>query len=360
MYLAKHHYAIALAKCGNEVYFLNPPSKTPVKNAIEIAKSEIQPSLYIINHSIYFSKRIKFRWLALFHFLMKFQIKKIQKKISKKIDIVWSFDLGNYYPLKYFDASYKIFSPFDKPQNKISIDSAIGCNVIIGVAKEIIEYYSEFDVPKYFIHHGLADEFFNQKHANQNANDKIRIGLSGNWLRKDIDTNCLLKIIRENSNVIFEIWGSYQISHSNIGGARFNEMDEFIKQLATDKNVLMHGVVHPRELAIQFQRMNGFLICYDILKDHSNGINYHKIMEYLSTGKVVVSNNISNYKNLPGLIEMTESRENNDDLPSLFKKVIGNLAYYNSSEKMKNRIFFAQSNSYSKRIEQIEEILTNF
>jgi glycosyltransferase involved in cell wall biosynthesis len=360
MYLSKHHYAIALAKLGNEVYFLNPPNVKHVKNEVEIVESKIHPSLFIINHSLFFSKKLKFKFIWLFHLLMKFHIKKIKKNISKEIDIVWSFDLGNYYPLKCFGSAYKIFSPFDKPQNNRSINSAKNSDIIISVAPEIIEHYSHFNVPKHFIHHGLADEFFNQNFTNQNANDNIRIGLSGNWLRKDIDTDCLLKIIRDNSNIIFEIWGSYKISHSNIGGARFNEMDEFIKQLIAEKNVMMHGVVHPRELAIQFQRMNGFLICYNILKDHSKGTNYHKIMEYLSTGKVVISNNISNYNNIPGLLEMTESRENNDELPSLFKQVLENLAYYNSSEKMKSRIFFAQSNSYSKRIEQIEGILAEF
>jgi glycosyltransferase involved in cell wall biosynthesis len=212
----------------------------------------------------------------------------------------------------------------------------------------------------YFVHHGLSEDFINLEPKKINEDEKIRIGLSGNWLRKDIDTNCLLKIIRDNPNITFEMWGSYKIDHSNIGGASSNEMDDFIDQLQVENNVHLHGAVHPRELAIQFQRMDCFLICYDILKDHSNGINYHKIMEYLSTGKVIISNNISSYKNLPGLIEMTESRDNNNELPSLFKKVLENLPDYNSKEKMKKRIFFAQSNSYSKRIEQLEGILSEF
>ncbi len=358
MYLAKHHYAIALAKYGNEVYFLNPPSDKKIKNEVEIVESNIHPSLFIINHSLFFSKKLKFKFIWLFHFLMKFHINKIKKTIGKEIDIVWSFDLGNYYPFKYFGFSYKIFSPFDKRQNKVSINSAVGSDIIISIAPEIIEYYNQFNVPKHFIHHGLAEEFFNQKEFSKKDDDNIRIGLSGNWLRKDIDINCLLQIIKENPEVIFEMWGSYKISHSNIGGAKFNEMDSFINQLQSEKNVQMHGVVRPRELAIQFQRMDGFLICYNIIKDHSNGINYHKIMEYLSTGKVVISNNITNYKNLPGLIEMIESRENNEELPKLFKNVITNLSFYNSVEKMKKRIFFAQSNSYSKRIEQLEAILS--
>ena len=102
MFLAKHHYAIELAKYGNEVYFLNPPSKNKVKNGVEIVKSNVVDSLYLINHSLSFSYKLKFKWIGLFHFLMKFHIAKIKKTICKEIDIVWSFDLGNYYPFKYF------------------------------------------------------------------------------------------------------------------------------------------------------------------------------------------------------------------------------------------------------------------
>jgi len=76
MFLAKHHYAIELAKHNNEVYFLNPPQKEPVKNGVEIVESKVVDSLYLINHSLSFSYKIKFKWIGLFHFLMKFHIKK--------------------------------------------------------------------------------------------------------------------------------------------------------------------------------------------------------------------------------------------------------------------------------------------
>jgi hypothetical protein len=123
--------------------------------------------------------------------------------------------------------------------------------------------------------------------------------------------------------------------------------------------VILHGTVHPNELALEYQRMNGFLICYDILKDQSKGINYHKVMEYLSTGKVVISSNITTYENHPNLVVMNAERDNNDNLPILFKKVIENLEKYNSEELQEIRKNFAQDNSYSKNIKIIEQILEN-
>jgi hypothetical protein len=68
--------------------------------------------------------------------------------------------------------------------------------------------------------------------------------------------------------------------------------------------------------------MDAFLICYDIEKDQSGGTNYHKIMEYMCTGKVIIGNNITTYKNKPELVQMVNERDNNRELPALFDHVI--------------------------------------
>ncbi len=44
--------------------------------------------------------------------------------------------------------------------------------------------------------------------------------------------------------------------------------------------------------------LDGFFWCYDNDRDPNKGSNSHKIMEYLSTGKVVLSTLISTYTNL--------------------------------------------------------------
>ena len=359
MFLAKHHYAIELAKHGNEVYFLNPPQLNHNKERIVIEKSGVEDSLFLIQHSLPFSYKIKFKFITLFHFLMQFHIKKIEQKIGKKIDIVWNFDLGNYYPFKQFSNSpFKLYNPVDEPLNKFGIDSAKNCDVIISITKEILEKYKDYDVPKHFIHHGLAEEFADKKN-NETITDKVvKVGLSGNWLRKDLDTKCLLQIIKENENIVFEFWGSYQERQSNIGGGNDAEVKEFIGALTSAKNVILHGPIPPKKLAVEFKRIDIFLICYDILRDQCHGTNYHKVMEYLSTGKVIVSNNITTYSTIPNLIEMTNSRTHNGELPQLFKTVVNNLQHYNQPNFISLRREFAINNLYSKKISEIESLIT--
>jgi glycosyltransferase involved in cell wall biosynthesis len=358
MFVSKHHYAIELAKYGNKVYFLNPPESINSKESIRIETSALHPNLFIIYHQLSFPYNIKFRIISLFHALMKKHIAHILKEIGEPIDIIWSFDLGNLYPFRFFPVTaYKIFHPVDEPLNKASMASAKGAQIIFSVTSEIVEKYKEYKIPSHIINHGLNETFLKYPVNFLQPNATLHVGFSGNLLRKDIDRNTLLSIIKQNPAIIFECWGSYQLSEANIGGVEDNETVSFIEQLKAHPNVRLHGAVPPERLVMEFQQMDAFLICYDVKKDQSKGTNYHKVMEYLSTGKVIISNNISAYKNRPDLIQMIEDRSSNEALPHLFKEIINSIADHNSISLQEIRRQYAADNSYQKQIEKMEVLL---
>jgi hypothetical protein len=360
MFLSKHHYAIELARRGNIVYFLNPPDEkyTERPEKISIEPSGAHKNLYLIYHRTSFPYKIKFYSMPLFHVLIKRHVKKILRLINKPIDIVWSFDIGYLLPFFLFPKSaYKLFHPMDEPQNQHSIYSARGAQIIFSVTQEILDKYSGFKVPKYLINHGVAEYFIIPAQTKAESNHSIHVGFSGNLMRLDIDREIFLHIISENPTIIFECWGSYQMKQSNIGGQENEEVNKFIQSLQAMKNVVLHGVVDAMALAKELNRMDAFLICYDIKKDHSKGTNYHKIMEYLSTGKVIISNNVTTYKNKTDLLQMTSERESNLQLPHLFKQVVNNLNYYNNSVLQQKRIAFAKENTYQKQVDRIEKLI---
>jgi hypothetical protein len=360
MLLSKHHYAIALAKRGNIVYFLNPPEENNGQKSkrVIIEQSGVHKNLFLIHHHLAFPYNIKFHFIKLFHALMKPHIKNILKKIGKPVDIIWSFDLGNLYPFQLFPAAAKkIFHPVDEPQTQAAIDSARGAQIIFSVTNEILDKYKQFGLPEFLIHHGLAEEFLLQKTTNDPAGGPIRIGMAGNLLRPDIDREILLQIICENKDVIFEFWGAFKASQSNIGGDDTAMAKSFIAKLHQHSNTVFHGVKPTEELASAFRQMDAFLICYDISKDQSGGTNYHKVMEYLSTGKVIISNNVTTYKDMPELVQMTIERDSNNKLPALFKKIIGELPLFNSMKLKENRINFARENTYHKQVDRIAHII---
>src|ERR1700730_2250466 len=311
MFIAKHHYAVELARLNNLVYFLNPPDTSMVlgktKARIKIEKSLVHENLFIVHQRLFFPYILKFHAKRIFRFLMRFQVDSILKAIGRKPDIIWSFDLGFMYPFSYFPRdTYKIFHPVDEPTVSESLMCAKGADIIFSVTNEILEQYRGYDVPRIFIHHGVSEEFFaERKSLNQNGKS-AHVGMSGNFLRPDLDREIFLRIIHENPDVVFECWGAFEASHANLGGDLQGGTSSFISRLKEMRNVRLHGPVRPEQLAREYPRMDAFLICYDVLKDTSKGTNYHKVMEYLSTGKVVISNNVTTYKNRPDLVQMVE------------------------------------------------------
>lgn len=361
MFLSKHHYAIELAKKGNDVFFLNPPGEGGQgrKKRVEIVPSGIDPRLRFIRHSLWFPYNLKFHALPLFHFLMRFQVARISKAIGRPIDIVWSFDLGNLYPFRLFgNKAFRLFHPVDEPLNQPAIEAASGAAVIFSVTREILEKYHHINVPKYFINHGVSAAFLSP-HTDQlrPADSPIRVGFSGNLLREDVDRDIFLQIVTQNPGIRFECWGSYTAKQSNIGGLTKTATTEFIEALRSRSNVILHGPVPSDALAAAIREMDAFLICYDINKDQSGGTNYHKIMEYLSTGKVILSNNVTTYNDQPDLVQMVKERENNLQLPGLFKYVMTNLDAFNVPSLQAKRRKFAADNAYSRQVDRIETIL---
>ena len=361
MFITKHHYAVELSKLGNKVYFLNPPdtenwSWKNAKKRISIRASETYPNLFLVDHQLFFPYLLKFHARWLYDILIKKHLAEVEQLIEQKIDIVWTFDHSNICPLEFFKRSYRIFHPVDDSIHPHAAKAVQSADVMFTVTREILRKYNQFPVPKHLISHGVAEIFLDDSGVPERKDKRVQVGLSGNWLRPDLDHPGIIRIITENPDCVFNFFGSYLMTDTNLGGGH-NAHQEFMSNLQNAANVVLHGAVPYDVLAGWLHRMDLFLICYDVQKDQSNGTNYHKIMEYLSTGKVIVSNNISSYNNQPDLIQMVAERENNAQLPALFKKVISNLADYNTPELTKKRKDYASNNTYQMQLKRIEQIL---
>lgn len=355
MRLTKHHYAVALAQKGNKVYFLNPPTSENF-NIRPIAE---QDNLYLINYCTFFPIKLRFRFRKVYDILMAIQVKKLINAIGHKIDIVWCFEPNLYANLNWFKADLKIYHPVDELFYDFQHKVGKNADFIFSVTHEILSNFKDFETKKKHIHHGISAAFAKQALAalnNTSIKSTTTIGYVGNLLRPDIDTVILQQVINENPTINFRFWGSYQSKQSNIGENNANK--NFISFLQQQNNVILEGVVHPDELAEYIQQVDAFLICYDVQKDQSKGTNYHKIMEYLSTGKVVISNNVTTFQRHPELLIMVQERTHNKKLPVLFKKVLSNLKNHNSEEQMKARIDFALEHTYSNNINLIENVIT--
>lgn len=357
MYVAKHHYAIELAKQGNQVFFLNPPNPALDQEFELNAQSGIK-NLHVLSYRPFFPLGLRFHIRWLYDFLMAFQIHRLNNFLNRSIDLVWCFEPNLYSNLHLFKGKTNIYHPVDELFYDYQIKVGQSAHLILSVTQEILDKFHKFKVPKYFIHHGLAEEFINTNPIIRTypKEGTIKVGYTGNLLRKDIDIPVFIEIIQSNPEIEFHIWGSYQ-SNSAEQTKEAIQSKDFIKFLQQAKNVTLYGAVSPSTLAKDIQGMDAFLICYDVNKDQSKGTNYHKVMEYLSTGKVIISNNITTYVQMPHLVQMIPSRKNNAELIILFNRIINQINSYNNAESQLKRIAFAKEHTYGNHINAIKNIL---
>ena len=347
MFLSKHHYAIELAKMGNEVYYINPPEPNWKwgKSTFKLTQTEFK-GLYFVDQTLHVPYNLKFRFPTAFHFFMKKHIKNMERELGIP-DLVWSFDIGNNYPFDCFaKTAKKLFFPADFPGTNMAIQAAHGADLIVSIAQEILDQYPQPNEGKLLINHGVAQHFIEAgAQPFLKTDEVIRVGLSGNFLRSDLDRTTLLDIIESHPTILFECFGAYDMKNSNIGGSNDLETVTFIASLKENKNVRFHGAIPSTQLALELRRMDLFLICYDVQKDQSKGTNYHKVMEYLAYGRPIVSNNISAYQ-YSNLITMCNSRASNEELKGVFCQEVRNM----ESNLNQNQINYSKSNRYIDQI----------
>jgi hypothetical protein len=337
MLMSKHHYAIELARRGNKVYFIT--------------------NVYSIEHRLMHPFFLKHKFRQVYKFLTSLHIKKIIRTIGVKPDIVFSFDAGDNLPLSFFNKkAFTIYMPVDGPFNHVyELNAANSANVIISVTSRILERYNHIKVPKLLINHGVSSVFINESPCQQ-ENDPIRIGYSGSLVRNDLDIAFFKKIIADHPGKIFEFWGENDPVSSSIHLPQdvSESTKHFLSFLRDTPNVILHGAVTSEKLAIGLKHVDALLIAYNIRNDQ----NHHKVLEYLGTGKVIVSSYMSSYASLPGLIEMVNSENGISELSTLFNYVMSNLPEFNTIQKQNMRIDYAKQFTYEKQVSLIEQFVS--
>jgi hypothetical protein len=351
MFISKHHYAVELSKLGYQVFFVNPPIESKLGGfpRIKIEATQYE-NLVTVNHTLFFSSYLKFHLSFLHNILIFIQRWMLLKKIGKP-DLILSFDLTNNFPLKGL-ACKKIFFAADEPLAEKNFISARNADLIVSVSQHILELYERYfpKTKKLLINHGLTEEFLNIPKDLPKKYDGINIGLSGNFLFNDIDYPILLQIIIENPEFKFHFYGNHYVE-SNIAQDTVKVSLDYLQQIKLNTNCIFHGVLGKRELALELNQMDAFLICYNPQKGQSSGSNSHKILEFLSTGKVIFSSHFSFYEGTD-LFVMNPIRENNIQI----KKKLNNLtcfSEFNSISNSINRISFSKKFIYSHNLNEL-------
>lgn len=346
IFVSKHHYATHLGERGNKVYFLNPPTstfkneKTTYKNVFNI-------------HYTGFSKGLRYYPAFIQRFFIRKVFNELQKKLDVTFDIVWSFDNSVFYDFKALPKSIlKISHIVDLNQNFQTAKATQTANICFGVTHSIIDRLKQYNKHSYFINHGYNSNTKSDTiKIKIPGKHKIKALYAGNLSIGYLDWESLFYISKNNQEINFIFIGP----HADNFTLNKNTTHNFKQRFTQLSNAHFVGKLESKVLQKWYHSADILLISYQE-QNHIDQANPHKMMEYLSSGKVIVGTKTLEYQKLAkqGIIAMADK---NEELPHLFKEVAINLEQWNSDELSQKRKDFAMGNTYDKQIERIEGLL---
>lgn len=349
--MSKHHYASTLASSGHSVYFIEPPNSSA--EVQPVVRDGPYPGLSVVTYKTYFPYALKFHLRPVFDALMRVQAKRLVDAIGVKPDVIWDFDNSyQFKDLRVFGAKLSIFHPVDDlPNGKATSKHA---DLVLSNAQRYINRLEPKPVVSRVIEHGLSDAFI--KHARKivfepaghgqraRSNSRPVVGYVGNLDRPGIDWKTIELAAERLPHVRFVFIGPFKvISDGPPKSVIERENIEFVgKKTSSEILQLSHGI-------------DVWWMVYDRSRDIDGGTNPHKLLEYLATGSVVVSNWTEAYAE-KDLVIMPPSQDN-EGLPALLENTLGNLATVNSREERARRASYTLEFSYSSHLDTVADLM---
>ena len=328
LFVSKHHLAIELSKRGNVVVFANPPGKsfqirtTKFENLIEMDYRNFFPGFS------YFPK-----WIRCL--LLSKVVNKMEGLVGVQFDIIWSFDNSVFYD---FDAlsekKIRISHIVDLGQNFQTSKASKSADICLGVIPKIVDRHLLHNKNSFLIKHGVDLNSVSEEIVLPGEN-KRKVLYFGNLAMPHLNWNLLRMAVKSLPEVDFILLGS---NH------------DFVPMDQNDNLHLLHPI-DSSKLANYMKPCDALILFYseDYLKSYASP---HKMLEYLSSGKPIVSNKFEEFKVIDDLVYMSNENEE-------WIKFLEEALDESDLIKENQRKLVAQSNTYSKRIEEIEQIINS-
>jgi hypothetical protein len=156
------------------------------------------------------------------------------------------------------------------------------------------------------------------------------------------DWDLLIQLINENPKIDFCLAGKLMATH-------------YISLLGRFPNAHYLGVLSQKEIQSYMVSAQILIVIYKADQFVDQLANPHKIMTYLTSGKVIVATQTTEFADFGDLIPMSL---HNREYADLFKSVVSSLDYYNSQVLTEERKSIAFQNSYSNQVAKIDDIVS--
>lgn len=351
--VSKHHYASTLAAQGHEVYFIESGTTTTGWGRIEIRQTEI-PNLQTVRYAGVLFRFFRFKARIIYDALVDLKVRQIVDAIGVEPDIIWDFDnLFQFTTLDSFPAKIKIFHPVDSLITGHSPHK--GQDLTLTLAEEFVRGLDPSETPTLLLPHGLnpihaqhAENVVATPERFSTANTKPVVGYVGNLSADGIDWKTILGLVDEHPLVKFRFIGPS-------GALKDTDDRKKFAVLSESPNVQMVGPLELDDVVKEALEVDIWLVCYDVTQRPDAAINSHKVLEYLATGKTIISNYIHLYKDT-GLLFMPDS-SSNKDMSKILSRVLQTPQLNNTHEEMVRRAGFTRKYSYKSNLKKIERFL---
>lgn len=340
-FVSKHHYATALAELGNAVFFLNPPSagwkKTPVATGLTVLDYK--------NTYRGLGKMPRF----LSALLTKRAFLEIERFAGVQFDLLWNFDSSRFFNLKQLPQRvFKIQHIVDLTEN-FQRDLGAETSDLCLSTTDFIKAAQQVHNPNSFkIHHGAHAENFGaeRKDLGVEIKESVTVGYVGNLSIKYIDWETVFEMAQQNTDVGFVFIGP--VGKSNLSNSA--AIDPFLVQTQQLPNAYFLGAKPSTDIPGLLLNFDILLVVYKAKAYKEQLASPHKFMEYLASGKVILSSYTDEYKDKRSLLVMLDD---NEALPDTLHTLKTELATYNSPEAQAARKAFAAQHSYKNQLQLI-------
>ncbi|PIB36610.1 hypothetical protein BFP72_14970 [Reichenbachiella sp. 5M10] len=325
IFVSKHHYARHLAERDNRVVFANPAG-----DRWQLKDSGVA-GLQVLDYPKFVKGLRKLpTWVS--QRLIRHKLKQIEKHCDLTFDLIWSFDNSVFFDFTLLD-TYNISHIVDLNQDFETAKAARTADICLGNTSQIVERLQSHNPNTHFINHGLhlSDE---QEAIDLQPVDGMKIGYCGNLDIPYLDWKTLEQAFAQLTDCTFYLAGKCERNQDKL----------------QHPTVVYLGQLNASEMRSFYTEMDLLILCY-LADDYPDQLaNPHKFMEYLASGKPIVSSLTSTYVELQEVQMCTTQAE---WLP-LLQRTIAEYSAWSSSEMSDQRKAIANDNTYEKQIDRIE------
>lgn len=341
--VSKHHYAKTLSEHGHRVVFLEPPNNLTPRSTFEL--SRVSDNLIRLRGprlatGLRFYPALLRRWLEARWLL------RLERLSGFRIDVIWLFENSRFFNLRFAGDRLKIYHQVDLNQDFQPEVAAATADICFCTTDFIRERLLPHNARTFKIHHGLAAhvtpaDLSDQQEAwlDQTGPHAVYIG---NLDIAYLDAELLAEAARRFPAVRFHFVGGY---------SEHGALHTLTQDLP---NVIWWGKVGSELIPAILQRVDLQLVTYKAAEYRAQLASPHKFMEYLASGKVIVSTYTDEYKDKRHLLEMVDD---NADYLAAFGRVIEGLDEYNSPARQAERKAFAEEHSYDRQLDRVFGLL---